>query len=698
MSIRVRSLIILFIVMTAFIGVIWFGVRPHYERVVLNERKLIMTHYLDYVIKETDRQVVYWIKLISIAEELLKVDPPDFQKSFEKNFEIFPNLNSLRITEMASGEFIEIYPNNTNQIDIDPLWYSEAKPFRFSNDDYYVSWQIELSQLMLYHFFTLSDKEYRVTLLFSDYPLTDVINQALYDQTTSAHIWSSDSLMAGEFPNIQDPLQFLSALTSITEIESEEGTYLLASSPLNSIPFWYSVSTPLATIQTPVNRLFNQSNIIFILGFLSLAVIGWIFLSTYIDRPVKKLVNDISPLQKLDFSNPITATDIPEFHRIVDTVEEIRKKLLHYQRINVEDIITQQQINRVLMNFTIEMVATLDESGTLSTSNKQLEKLCQDIGLSSTPNWDELISHPFIKLKKQDKRQERIKSLKLTHYNHEWVVDTLNEHRYIFDVYRLDVRDELDTFKGSMMIMYDLTAERQNDIKRNEMVSFIMHELKNPLTSIQFGLQLIQESDVDDKTQNLYLGLVNQSAVSMDDLINRFMDVSKLDSRTLDIEKELIDLKEHIERCIAEFLAQLKEKKCEITYTTHNGKSTLMASSNMMDDLIRNLISNAIKYGPENRIIEITTEEFGQGIRFTITDYGYGIPERYREKMFTKFFRIKRTDANPGTGLGLAYVKNVVELHGGTINFKSSEKIGTRFRVWLPYEVNIDTKTGVSST
>jgi len=114
-------------------------------------------------------------------------------------------------------------------------------------------------------------------------------------------------------------------------------------------------------------------------------------------------------------------------------------------------------------------------------------------------------------------------------------------------------------------------------------------------------------------------------------------------------------------------------------------------SYELMLDVVRNLLSNAIKYGGRDRTIDVSLklDTFGYGqadVVFSVTDYGYGIAEEHREKIFKKFYRIKEYDLEKGTGLGLPHVREIIRLHDGTITVDSNPDIGSRFTVRLPYK------------
>jgi signal transduction histidine kinase len=104
-----------------------------------------------------------------------------------------------------------------------------------------------------------------------------------------------------------------------------------------------------------------------------------------------------------------------------------------------------------------------------------------------------------------------------------------------------------------------------------------------------------------------------------------------------------------------------------------------------MMEAIQNLMTNAIKYGGENRTIEMELHADADTVRFSITDYGYGIPPEAQSKLFTKFYRVPNQKSKEiGTGLGLAYVKEIVTRHGGTISLDSNPQIGCCFTITLP--------------
>jgi signal transduction histidine kinase len=131
--------------------------------------------------------------------------------------------------------------------------------------------------------------------------------------------------------------------------------------------------------------------------------------------------------------------------------------------------------------------------------------------------------------------------------------------------------------------------------------------------------------------------------------------------------------------------AQAQKKSVNFSFKCSEPFPTIYASEDLITEAIQNLMTNAIKYGGENRTIEMELRADSDNAVFSITDYGYGIPPEAQSKLFTKFYRVPNSKSKEiGTGLGLAYTKEIVTRHGGTISLESNPEIGCCFTITLP--------------
>lgn len=224
---------------------------------------------------------------------------------------------------------------------------------------------------------------------------------------------------------------------------------------------------------------------------------------------------------------------------------------------------------------------------------------------------------------------------------------------------------------------------QKNEKLRKEFSSNVSHELKTPLTSISGYAELLKNGlvpteDIPEFSEKIY----NESN-HMIRLINDIIKLSKLDERHIDIEKESVDLYELAESVAGRL--EIQAKKNRIKVAVEGEHIRVQAISQMMDELIYNLCENAIKYNKVGgKVTVVISQKKGRGC-ICVSDTGIGIPEKYYERVFERFFRADKSHSRQigGTGLGLAIVKHIVEYHDGDISVTSKVGEGTVFTVTI---------------
>jgi len=340
------------------------------------------------------------------------------------------------------------------------------------------------------------------------------------------------------------------------------------------------------------------------------------------------------------------------------------------------------------MSKASEMIAILDSDDKIQFMNDKLRNFLGEFSLTSLPdNWSDIEKIKSLKIKNiQTEKEERENIVFLNHHS-EWQLDSESKNRYYFRVHKLELHKE-DKKQSSLIVLVDLTKELEMDIKRNEMISFIIHELKNPIASISGFTQLLQYSQTLTKKEMSYVNYVLNSTKEMDDLISRFLTVSRLESQTAVIEKSPLFIPGILQQIEDSLQIQLQQKALNLNIKIQPGTDFVEGSEILLTDALKNLLSNAIKYGNPNRKIDIGIAKLNGFITISVTDYGFGIPKEHQGKIFDKFYRIKDYQETAGTGLGLAYVKEIMEKHGGKITLDSDSAIGTRFTLWFPDVIN----------
>lgn len=225
----------------------------------------------------------------------------------------------------------------------------------------------------------------------------------------------------------------------------------------------------------------------------------------------------------------------------------------------------------------------------------------------------------------------------------------------------------------------------ESEKKKNDLVVFLAHDLKTPLTSIVAYLSILEtKPDMPEEERKKYTHISLEKAIRLGELINEFFEITKFNLQDIVLEPGNLDLSMMLEQIADELYAVLKEKnlRCDVQID-----DTLMiyGDADKLARVFDNLLRNAIAYCDKGTAIRIQAKERHQEIEIVVANEGEKIPEEELSAIFEKFYRVdgSRSSKTGGAGLGLAIAKEIVELHHGTIRAESDEW-ETRFIVTLP--------------
>lgn len=247
----------------------------------------------------------------------------------------------------------------------------------------------------------------------------------------------------------------------------------------------------------------------------------------------------------------------------------------------------------------------------------------------------------------------------------------------------VEVEKKLNHFKTEAIKNERLA--RENEQKKDELIVYLAHDIKTPLTSMIGYLSLLSEiKDMPQEQRNRYIDIALDKSYRLEYLINELFDVARFNSEKIVLEKEEINLNLMLEQIADDFYPTLKEMNKKINFTSDE-KTILYADPDKLSRVFNNLIKNAVNYSKENTDIDISILNKENQATVKITNKGKQIPKEKLDKIFEKFYRLdsSRTSKTGGSGLGLAIAKEIVELHGGKIYAESDMK-ETTFCVTLP--------------
>lgn len=250
---------------------------------------------------------------------------------------------------------------------------------------------------------------------------------------------------------------------------------------------------------------------------------------------------------------------------------------------------------------------------------------------------------------------------------------------------KADILGERMNKVGVVIVIQDLTDIKRLENLRSQFVANVSHELKTPLTSIKGFSETLRFVN-DEKTRIKFLDIINEEAERLTRLINDILSLSSLEQNR-ELKTEEIDTVEETRR-ICDMLHQMAvAKSIELTLTA-SGTPILMGDRDNFNQMVINLVDNAIKYTEPNGKVKVRIEKSGGKLVLSVKDTGVGIPEEHLPRLFERFYRVdkSRDRAKGGTGLGLAIVKHIVLSMKGEIKVESEIGKGTTFTVSLPMD------------
>lgn len=246
-----------------------------------------------------------------------------------------------------------------------------------------------------------------------------------------------------------------------------------------------------------------------------------------------------------------------------------------------------------------------------------------------------------------------------------------------------EIETQLNAVK--LEVQNNARAAKEAEQRKNDLVVYLAHDLKTPLTSVIGYLTLLTETtELSGDMQQKYLGIALKKAERLEDLINEFFEITRFNLTHITLELGNINMTRLLEQLVYEFSPMLAEKRLTCSLNAP-ADVQFCCDGDKMQRVFDNLLRNAVNYSYPDTEITITLESGEKGLRITFLNYGNTIPKDKLDRLFEQFFRLdsSRASGSGGAGLGLAIAKEIVELHKGTIRASSRDgKI--IFEIFLP--------------
>ena len=239
---------------------------------------------------------------------------------------------------------------------------------------------------------------------------------------------------------------------------------------------------------------------------------------------------------------------------------------------------------------------------------------------------------------------------------------------------------------GIVASLSDVTRQHELQQTKNDVISLVSHEMRTPLTAIQGMTELLANYELDlDRRKEMHLA-INDEVKRLTRMITQYLDITRLESGATQVRLSPVRTESLVERTLLLLDPVAAQRGIKLVRRFQEGLPAVLADQDLLARAVENLVSNAIKYSPENTEVTASTTYDEAAVTIAVADHGYGIAEADLPKIFEKFYRIPRVqDAGvPGTGLGLSLVREIAELHGGSVAVKSELGAGSTFTLRIP--------------
>ncbi len=481
---------------------------------------------------------------------------------------------------------------------------------------------------------------------------------------------------------------------NITESGEENATKKLRGH-FNEIQNWQNEPEKIVLIRNDINHIMQlnlqaiirKNNLIqtnadeakfWITLILTICIIvGFTFVFNFpgfIANPIAKLTDGIKAISNKKYDQRIHLNRKDEFGEMANAFNTMAEELDKYEHSNLAKIIFEKKRAETVINSLRDASIGIDNNGVILFANRQALELLN-------------MKEAEIIGKKQDsiaKQNDLFRYLQQEEMNQPFKI-VVDNREVFYSKETVEVKNEDDTPIASVIILKNITPFKELDVAKTNFIATISHELKTPLSSSDFSLKLLEDERIGTlnlEQKELVKNLKNDNQRLLK-IISELLDLSQVDSGKIQLKIEAVSAASIIQKAIEVVAISAQQKNIYLIHEIDQNLPLVKADAEKTSWILVNLLTNAIKYTPENGSIHITVKEVNNEIIFSVTDTGNGIAPEYLNRLFDRFYQVPGT-TNKGNGLGLAISKEFMEAQLGTIAVESELGKGSRFYFNLP--------------
>ena len=430
------------------------------------------------------------------------------------------------------------------------------------------------------------------------------------------------------------------------------------------------VARPLRMVEVHTARL-RQSIVAAAVIASALAALLALLIAERTVRPIRRLTRDAARLAEGDLSEPVVPATRDEIGQLGHSFNRMAEQLQE----RIAAVGEEKQLLATVLSRMADGAIITDGSGLVRLINPAAARL---LGVTEP----EALGRSFA----QVVRHHRLIDLwQRSREGGEVLEETVEMHRQ--DVFLRAIVTPLDEegTEGTLTILQDLTRVRRLETVRRDFVSNISHELRTPLASLKALVETLRDGAMDDpKAAGRFLNRVETEVDALTQMVQELLELSRVESGQVPLNLVSTDMSELLTRMAERLRPQAERAGLALNVILPPDMPRVLADSEPMQQVVINLLHNAIKFTPPGGQVAISAESAGPEVIVSVRDTGVGIAADNLERIFERFYKADRARSGGGTGLGLAIAKHIVQAHGGRIWAESVEGKGSVFHLALP--------------
>ena len=403
----------------------------------------------------------------------------------------------------------------------------------------------------------------------------------------------------------------------------------------------------------------------------ALAALAAAFLmSRSIAAPVRGVAEGARRIARGDLDHRAPTASLTETRQLNDAFNQMAVAL----RDLVRGLDSERSLLAIVMETMADGVIVLDPDNRITLINPAAQWLLDaDIHSTHGRALAEIVrDHELLQLAAKSAHTGQIQRAE---------IDLLHHRRFL---HAIAAPISADPRRGVLLTLQDVTPLRQAESARREFVSNVSHELRTPLASVNAMVETLDNGAICDiEVARDFLTRIHEDIRRMTSMVDELLELSILESGQTPIHLAPVQLP-HIARKVMErFETRAAERGVKLLSLIPDDLPYLMADPGKLDQILTNLVENALKFTPEGGDISLSASASQTGVRIEVADTGVGIPREHLPHIFERFYKVDRSRRDVGTGLGLAITRRLAQAHGGDITVRSAEGEGSAFTLTL---------------